>query len=52
MQEWRLDHDYKRFALLVAVPFLACVSLVSRLHQLPENSLTVVVQFSSSPYKL
>lgn len=29
LQEWRLDHDYKRFALLVTTPFLLCISLVS-----------------------
>lgn len=27
LQEWRLDEDYKRFALLAAAPFLLCVSL-------------------------
>ncbi|KAI0052840.1 hypothetical protein FA95DRAFT_1601532 [Auriscalpium vulgare] len=27
LQEWRLDHDYKRFALLVTSPFLFCVAL-------------------------
>jgi len=27
--EWRLDHDYKRFALFATIPFLFCVSLVS-----------------------
>ncbi|KAF9552144.1 hypothetical protein CPC08DRAFT_738237 [Agrocybe pediades] len=27
MQEWRLDGDYRRFALLVTAPFLVCVSL-------------------------
>ncbi|THH07348.1 hypothetical protein EW146_g9343, partial [Bondarzewia mesenterica] len=25
--EWRLDHDYRRFALMVTTPFLFCVSL-------------------------
>lgn len=30
MTEWRLDHDYTRFALMVTSPFLFCVSLVSR----------------------
>jgi len=28
MQEWRLDFDYTRFALLAATPFLLCISLV------------------------
>lgn len=28
LQEWRLDHDYTRFALLSTSPFLVCVSLV------------------------
>ncbi|KAI0033593.1 glycosyl transferase family group 2-domain-containing protein [Vararia minispora EC-137] len=28
LQEWRLDHDYTRFALMVTAPFLFCVSLV------------------------
>ncbi|CAA7264548.1 unnamed protein product [Cyclocybe aegerita] len=27
LQEWRLDHDYTRFALLATAPFLVCVSL-------------------------
>uniref|UniRef100_A0A8H7XRP5 Glycosyltransferase 2-like domain-containing protein n=1 Tax=Psilocybe cubensis TaxID=181762 RepID=A0A8H7XRP5_PSICU len=27
LQEWRLDGDYKRFALLVTAPFLVCVAL-------------------------
>ncbi|ETW76544.1 hypothetical protein HETIRDRAFT_480674 [Heterobasidion irregulare TC 32-1] len=27
MTEWRLDHDYTRFALMVTSPFLFCVSL-------------------------
>lgn len=27
MTEWRLDHNYKRFALLATAPFLVCVSL-------------------------
>ncbi|KAI0246002.1 glycosyl transferase family group 2-domain-containing protein [Lactifluus subvellereus] len=27
LQEWRLTHDYTRFALLAAAPFLFCVSL-------------------------
>ncbi|KAI0260587.1 glycosyl transferase family group 2-domain-containing protein [Gloeopeniophorella convolvens] len=27
LQEWRLDHNYTRFALLVTTPFLFCVSL-------------------------
>ncbi|RDB21975.1 hypothetical protein Hypma_011029 [Hypsizygus marmoreus] len=27
LQEWRLDHDYKRFALLSTTPFLLCVSM-------------------------
>lgn len=27
LQEWRLDHDYKRIALLASAPFLLCVSL-------------------------
>lgn len=27
LQEFRLDHDYTRFALLVTFPFLVCVSL-------------------------
>ncbi|KAF9484563.1 hypothetical protein BDN70DRAFT_797466 [Pholiota conissans] len=27
LQEWRLDHDYTRFALLAASPFLICVAL-------------------------
>ena len=30
LQEWRLDHDYTRFALLAASPFLVCVSLVKQ----------------------
>ena len=29
MTEWRLDHNYVRFALLVTTPFLFCVSVVS-----------------------
>lgn len=28
LQEWRLDKDYTRFALLFTIPFLLCVSLV------------------------
>ena len=28
--EWRLDHDFTRFALMVTAPFLFCVSLVRR----------------------
>ncbi|KAF9005040.1 glycosyl transferase family group 2-domain-containing protein [Cyathus striatus] len=27
LQEWRLDHDFKRFALLATSPFLLCISL-------------------------
>ncbi|KAF8489182.1 glycosyl transferase family group 2-domain-containing protein [Russula emetica] len=27
LQEWRLTHDYKRFALMATTPFLFCVSL-------------------------
>ncbi|KAF9021241.1 hypothetical protein BDZ89DRAFT_1103126 [Hymenopellis radicata] len=27
LSEWRLDNDYKRFALLATAPFLICVSL-------------------------
>ncbi|KAJ7113089.1 glycosyl transferase family group 2-domain-containing protein [Mycena epipterygia] len=27
LNEWRLDHDYKRFALMATAPFLVCVSL-------------------------
>ncbi|KAF8151650.1 glycosyl transferase family group 2-domain-containing protein [Crassisporium funariophilum] len=27
LQEWRLDHNYARFALLATAPFLICVSL-------------------------
>lgn len=27
LAEWRLDHNYRRFALLVTMPFLFCVSL-------------------------
>ncbi|KAJ7689711.1 glycosyl transferase family group 2-domain-containing protein [Mycena rosella] len=27
LSEWRLDHDYRRFGLLVTAPFLVCVSL-------------------------
>jgi hypothetical protein len=27
--EWRLDHDYSRFALFTTIPLLFCVSLVS-----------------------
>jgi hypothetical protein len=32
IQEWVLDHDYRRFALLAAAPFLLCVSLFFALH--------------------
>ena len=28
ISEYRMDHDYKRFIVLVTVPFLLCVSLV------------------------
>lgn len=28
ISEYRLDHEYKRFFVLVTVPFLFCVSLV------------------------
>ncbi|KAJ6532924.1 glycosyl transferase family group 2-domain-containing protein [Mycena vulgaris] len=27
VNEWRLDHDYKRFALMATAPFLVCISL-------------------------
>lgn len=29
LTEWRLDHDYTRFALFTTIPLLFCVSLVS-----------------------
>jgi hypothetical protein len=29
LTKWRYDGDYTRFALLIAAPYLICVSLVS-----------------------
>ena len=37
LQEWRLDHDYTRFALLAASPFLVCVSLVKQVFFVNRN---------------
>ena len=37
LQEWRLDQDYTRFALLATSPFLVCVSLVKQVFFVVQN---------------
>ncbi|KAJ7510955.1 glycosyl transferase family group 2-domain-containing protein [Mycena galericulata] len=41
LQEWRLDHDYRRFGLLVTSPFLVCVSLFFALQVISTISFLV-----------
>ncbi|KAI0315682.1 glycosyl transferase family group 2-domain-containing protein [Amylostereum chailletii] len=47
LQEWRLDHEYQRFALLVTTPFLFCVSLFFALQVITNISYVLgpVAQF-------
>ena len=54
LQEWRLDHDYTRFALLATAPFLVCVSLVKQAFFVIRKFITHHDhdQFSSSHAKL
>ncbi|KAF9530692.1 glycosyl transferase family group 2-domain-containing protein [Crepidotus variabilis] len=41
LQEWRLDNDYKRFALLVTAPVLLCVSLFFALQIVTTASMLI-----------
>ncbi|KZV75016.1 hypothetical protein PENSPDRAFT_572274 [Peniophora sp. CONT] len=41
LQEWRLDHDYSRFALLVTTPLLFCVALFFSLQIITNVSFVI-----------
>ncbi|KIM44070.1 hypothetical protein M413DRAFT_443129 [Hebeloma cylindrosporum] len=41
LQEWKLDHDYTRFALLATAPFLVCVSLFFALQIITTISMII-----------